>query len=395
MTEAMKSNIWKFYLFNFLDGFLLYLPFIVYYFQELGFSLTNIMLFSAATTIVVLLMEIPSGYIADRIGRKNSLIISVFFHIISMLFLYFTKSFLSLITAHIFLGLCMAFYSGADTALLYDTLLVMKKEKKYSRYYGKSHFSFEVGVISSALIGSLLVKMNITILQIILINIIIQIFLMLFILSIKEPKRHKLIESMPFRKEFSMIGKIIKESLHNSKLLGLFLYGFIIMGVSNTIFIIYQPYFRATELPLYTFGIVFALFSMITAFAAVKAHAIEKRLGIFYSLLVMPLLLVGALLGAGIFFVWFGFMFFFLREIVRGMIHTITSDYINQLTSSERRATVHSIGGMFARVGYSIIAISFGFFSERSSIRIMLIITGIILIILTILISFLIKKKAK
>lgn len=69
----------------------------------------------------------------------------------------------------------------------------------------------------------------------------------------------------------------------------LFLYSFFVLGVSNLIFMIYQPYFRATNVSLPMFDLIFAAFSVFAAFAAWNAHDFERRLGIIGSLLIMPL----------------------------------------------------------------------------------------------------------
>ena len=138
-----------------------------------------------------------------------------------------------------------------------------------------------------------------------------------------------------------------------------------------------------------------AVFSIFTALAALKADAIERKLGIFGSLLIMPLFLVGALFGAGIVFVWFGFMFFFLRELVRGFVLPVLGDYTNRIAESHERATVLSIGSMFSRLGLVIVSVTFGFLSDSFGIRIMLLLTGVMLLGFTIIVPLLMRKRFK
>ena len=49
------------------------MPIIVLFFQSHGLSLTEIMLLQSAYSLSLALFEIPSGYIADSFGRKNSI----------------------------------------------------------------------------------------------------------------------------------------------------------------------------------------------------------------------------------------------------------------------------------------------------------------------------------
>lgn len=390
MKDIMKSNLWKYYLFNFLTEFTIFLPFIVYYFQELGFSLGQIAILQSVAAITVFIFEIPSGYIADRIGRKNSLIISSIIQLAGVIILFSSPNYFMLILSHICVGLSWAFVSGADSALIYDTLLFLKREKDYKKVEGKAKFFGEIAIILSAIVGSLIVIFGIK--QTVLFTMISYALLVFVAFSLTDPPK-KIEEKHTIYIEVDQLFNIVKKSLSNKKLLGLFLYSFIILAVSNTIFIIYQPYFRATTVPLVYFGYIFAAFSIFAALTALRAHYIEKKIGMYWSLLLMPLFLAGALIGASLVFMWLGFMFFFLRELVRGFIFPVLGDYTNKIADSSERATVLSIGSMFARLGLVIVSTTFGFLSDNYGLKIMLLITGLVLLLFTIIVPMLIKNK--
>jgi MFS family permease len=266
----------------------------------------------------------------------------------------------------------------------------LKREKEYKKVEGKAKFFGEVAIILSAILGSLIVVYGVR--QTILLTMISYTLLLFVIFGFKEPPR-KIIEKHKIHLEISQLFSIVKKSLYNKKLLGLFCYSFIILGVSNTIFIMYQPYFMATSVPLVYYGYIFAAFSVFAAVAALGAHYIEKKIGIYWSLLLMPILLAASLIGASAVFMWAGFMFFFLRELVRGYIFPVLADYVNQITDSSERATVLSIGSMFSRLGYAIISITFGFLSDNHGLKIMLLIMGLVLILFTIVVPIMLKNK--
>jgi MFS family permease len=389
-TSRIKSNIWKYYIFSFLTEFTIFLPFIVYYFQELGFSLGQIALLQSISAVTVFIFEIPSGYIADKIGRKNSLIISVILQLAGVIILYASQNYAMLIIAHIFNGLAWAFVSGADSALIYDSLIFLKREGEYKKISGKANFFGEIAIIISAILGSLIVGFGIK--QTILLTIFGYTILVFVTFSFAEPPRDTA-KKHTLHLEISNLFAVIKKSLHNKKLLGLFLYSFILLGVSSTIFVIYQPYFRATTLPLQYYGYIFAAFSIFAAIAALNAHRIEKKIGAYWSLLLMPLFLAGALIGGSLAFMWAGFMFFFLRELVRGYVYPVLGDYTNKIINSRERATVLSIGSMFARLGFIIILTIFGFLSDNYGLKAVLLSTGIILLLFTIIVPIIIKNK--
>ena len=391
--SKVESNIWKYQVFIFIEMFMLFLPYIVFYFQQLGFNLSTIMIIIGTFSFVTFIFEIPSGYIADRIGRKNSIILSGVFGILSKIVLYYSVSFYGLAFAHVLLGLCLAFLSGADSAFLYDSLLELNREKEYAKIEGRSRFFGEISLIISTIIASFLIDYGVR--NLILINIFIYLFLLIFSFSFVEPKRHKLIKQNNLIDEINNSITIIKNSLKDKKLFGLFFYSFIVSGFSFTIFNIYQPYFALTNVPLEWFGIIFAFFSFFAAITSHQTHDIKNWFGIKNSLIIMPILLSLSLIFSSIFFVWFGFIFFLFRELVRGFIHTVLKDYMNSIIRSDIRATVLSIDSMFSRIGYLLISISFGYSTDLISMKFSLLLYGIVLLILTFVFIWIFNNKPK
>ena len=72
----LKHNILKLYLLRGFLWFMVAMPIIVLFFQENGLTLMEVMILQSVYSFTVAITEIPSGYLADYFGRKNSLIIS-------------------------------------------------------------------------------------------------------------------------------------------------------------------------------------------------------------------------------------------------------------------------------------------------------------------------------
>ena len=75
----VKDNIWKLYIIKGLMWFMVAMPIIVLFFQENGLSLQEVMILQGSYSLMVALMEIPSGYIADLFGRKKTMVLGTFF----------------------------------------------------------------------------------------------------------------------------------------------------------------------------------------------------------------------------------------------------------------------------------------------------------------------------
>jgi MFS family permease len=370
---------------------MVYLPYIVYYFQYIGFNLTKIAILFAIKSITQIILEIPSGYIADKIGKVKTLVISLIFEILGLAIILFKTDFNYIIISHIFLGFGFALFSGADSALVYETLKKLKKEKEYKKVYGRCNGIAEISIIISTALASLIILEGLKLT--IILTIITLIIATIITLTIKEP--YIKIKKTKIKSEFINLYKIVKESLYNSKIMSIFIYSFFIMGFSNIIYSFYQPYFYATNVPLFYYGIIFALFSIVTAIVNFNIEKIERNIGVYRTLILMPILIGLSFLFSGYFFIQIGFLFFIFREIVRGMSIPILTDYTNRLIKdSSKRATVLSIGGMFSRLGFASLAIFVGFFADNNGLRITFIVTGIVILLFS-FIFFKVLKRSK
>lgn len=372
----LKSNIWKYYAISLADFATIFLPFIVYFFQEtLGFSLTQIGLIHIIYTITIFALEIPSGYFADIFGRKVSIILGLVLQIIAMIIFLYWGTFLGIAVAYAVLGIGLSLLSGADSALLYETLVSLKKEKRYKKYQGRVRAIAEVGVIAAALIGTVLIPYGFE--WTVIATIIVHLIGTLIAFSLKEPEQKK-----HLGEELNFLDSI-KEPFKQKKMRFIFFYSFLLFGLSNLVFIFYQPYFNAVGIEQNYYGLIFAGLSIPTFFAAFFAEDIEKRLGLRVSLILMPVMLALTFIFSSVFFVAFGVIFFVIRELVRGLSHTLVADYVNRhVNNPKRRATILSVQNMFARLGLSFFALVGGMIGDAYSLKTAYIIMGILTVVL-------------
>ena len=69
------GNITKLYLIKIAKWFMLTMPILLLFFQDLGFTVEESFQLKAIYSIAIVVFEIPSGYAADVLGRKRTLII--------------------------------------------------------------------------------------------------------------------------------------------------------------------------------------------------------------------------------------------------------------------------------------------------------------------------------
>ncbi|MCG4586158.1 MFS transporter, partial [Anaerosalibacter bizertensis] len=77
----------------FLQGLVFYGPVATLFRQNRGLSLNNIFILETIFIVLMFIFEVPWGYIGDRIGYKNTLIVSFFLFFLSKIIFYNAHSF--------------------------------------------------------------------------------------------------------------------------------------------------------------------------------------------------------------------------------------------------------------------------------------------------------------
>jgi MFS family permease len=147
-------NVRLLYLYWFLRDFQLWIPvWIVFLTVQRGFSLTQVTVAEGLFLVGVLLLEVPTGAVADHWGRSRSLGLGVLFLGVSILIFAFTTTFGVLLASFMLWSVASTLTSGADMALLYDTLKATGDEGSYERIAGRGHAYRWAGVGIATLLG--------------------------------------------------------------------------------------------------------------------------------------------------------------------------------------------------------------------------------------------------
>lgn len=159
MDSAFKKDIqyYKFCLYGFLKNLRLFEPFLILFLLEKEISFLQIGTLYAIREIFINLLEIPSGVIADVLGRKNSLISSFIFYIISFLLFFFSSSFYLFVTAIVFYAIGDAFRTGTHKTMIFNYLRINSWQNQRAHYYGNTRSWSQMGSAFSSLIAASIV----------------------------------------------------------------------------------------------------------------------------------------------------------------------------------------------------------------------------------------------
>lgn len=155
MCDLIPKNLqlFKFSAYGFLKNQRFFDVFIFLFFLEQGISFLQIGILISIREISILIFEIPTGFIADSLGRRKSMIFSFSSYILSFTLFFFFSGFFLYIIAMIFFALGDAFRTGTHKAMILQYLKLNNLLDVKVEYYGYTRSWSQMGSALAALIA--------------------------------------------------------------------------------------------------------------------------------------------------------------------------------------------------------------------------------------------------
>lgn len=374
-----KSNIKKLYFFNFFKNLHFFGAVLVPFFLTWGkISYVQMMFLQSWFVIWITLLEVPTGSIADRFGRKTSIALGAFINAVAAIIYGSFPNFYIFLFAEFLWAFSFTLVSGADEALLYDSIKALKLEKRSKKTLGRYNSIHLLAIVIAAPIGSLISNFGLqypTMLMSVPLSI-----ACLIALTIKEPK------SVNKEKNYF---KILKEGItYFLKHKELKILAFDSISISVISFMIvwtYQPKLLSMGLAISFLGIVHSFGTLSEVLIQNNFDYLEKLSGKKKNYLLFSAMLIGTsfillaiseniIVSILLVILIFGFGFT-RRDLIR--------NYMHKHIKSENRATVISSVSMIDGFGRAIVYPIVGFLAQKS-LTLCLIILGTTAIILSV-----------
>lgn len=110
---------------------------VVLFYLHRGVSIEEVFYLSIVWSLSSLVTEVPSGYLADKIGRKRTLLLGVGLFACAHLATYFAHGFWQFAGIFILMSSAFSCFSGTEEAMLYETLLSLGKEQEMTQRNGR------------------------------------------------------------------------------------------------------------------------------------------------------------------------------------------------------------------------------------------------------------------
>lgn len=372
---SFKKNITALYLIKVSKWFTLVMPIIVLFYNECGLDLADIFILKSVYSIAMVSLEIPTGYLADVWGRRNCLIAGCIFCFFGFTNYSLSDTFLAFFMSEILLGFGQSLVSGADSALLYDTMIHYRKEESYLKYEGRvtmvGNFSEAFAGIFSGLLAAYSLRLPF--------------YVQSGIAFIGIPAAFALTEHAAKTKienSFANIVKIIKYSLFtNKELCYNIMFSGVIGAATLTMAWFVQPLLIELDTPTTWFGIIWTILNLTVGISALYSDRLDQKLGSNKMYAFILFFIVGGYVAVSFNVSYTGLVFLFFFYIVRGFATPILKGYINQITFSEMRATVLSIRNFVIRLMFAAMAPLVGWLHDLYSLSVALQATAAIVFI--------------
>ncbi len=375
MFRSLSANIYYLYLIKLSKWLMLIMPIVVLFYADNGLGTFDIYLLQAVYSLSVAFLEIPSGYMADIIGRRTSLIIGSLLGTLGFIVLSMSYSLYGFLAAEIILGLGGSFISGSDSALLFDSLAARNKEHYYLRFEGRitalGNLAETVAAIGGGLLAAWLSYRAVYVSQAMVAAIAIPAALL-----IVEPEREKLstrpsmqqilaISYQALFKDKKLSSTIIMSSVSGTATL--------CMAWTSQVFFVTVGFSEAEITPLWV------VLNLSVAIISIYAAAIVERIGRRRALLSIIILLPLGYILLGSLPLLPALATLFIFYLVRGYTTPMLRDLINRNCRSSIRATVLSIRSLLVRLAFSIAGPLLGLAAGKTSLGFALVVFGLVL----------------
>lgn len=376
-------NIRLFIAFRFFFGFRFYYPVFAILFLDFGLTLEQFALLNVVWAATIVVLEVPSGALADVFGRKKLLIAAGWLMVVEMALLCFAPRgsshllFFVFIVNRICSGAAEAAASGADESLAYDTLKAHGAERHWGAVLARQMRVSALGMVVALGVGAALydpdfvgrlcrwMGINIDITQGITLRIPLVLTFLSSLLTLAMAYGMQETESettcafaspaacrqsvlSAFKLTFTVGGWISRTPFA----LILILAGVLFDNVIRVVITVGSQYYRLITIPEAAFGIIGAAMAGVGMLVPSLAQYLVARRTPVFNFWMLSLLALFGLAGITAFIPWFGVVPMLALMVVFYLLNFFQSHYLNRITESHQRATVLSFKGLSLNLAY-------------------------------------------
>lgn len=381
------ANVRLFMLFRVLFNARFYYPIFSILFLDFGLSLSQFAILNAVWAATIVICEVPSGALADIIGRRNLLVVAASLMVAEISLWAFvprgnvTLLFWVFVVNRVLSGMAEAAASGADEALAYDSLAQAGKTGDWGLVLERQGQLQAAGFVVAMTLGGVvydpdlmqkllslvwpgvLVSKEETLRLPIYLTLITAVFTLLTTWRLTEvapPQTENQVFWQTCRDALQLVWRAGCWVFRSPVVIGLILFGLLFDSVIRMLLTMASQYYRVIGISESWLGVLGSGLALFGFVVPVLARWLTTRYTLLINLLVTAGLIFLGLVGIS--YVWplWGVVPALLLFACINLVGYLLSYYLNHFSSSAQRATVLSFKGLFLNVGYGMIGLFYG-----------------------------------
>jgi MFS family permease len=378
------KNIRLFIAFRIFFNARFYYPIFTILFLDFGLSIEQFALLNTVWAITIVCAEVPSGALADILGRKYLIVTTSLLMIAEMCLIAFvplgngTLIFWAFLINRVLSGLAEAMASGADEAIAYDSLVTEGNPDDWPKVLSLQMRLRSLASIITMTLGALLydpkvvntilhwfgsevtLSQQVTMRFPIYLTLVLAVFAMVTAFRLVEERTvdeadERITSMAVLKKTFEATLWVIRTPFA----LAVILFGMCYDHVLRMIVTMTSQYFRLIDLPEASFGLIGSGMAILGLFTPKIAEKMAEKNSAQKNALWLAGICLAGLVGLTFFIPYWGLLPMGFIFVGLMFISFFTSHYLNQITESSQRATVLSIKGLAFNLGYGMIGFFF------------------------------------
>ncbi|QHA94250.1 MFS transporter [Bacillus sp. N1-1] len=344
MSSLSTRNLTLLFWIHFFGTISFLQPVLTLFYVKNGLSEANILVILMCWSGAVLIGEIPTGVFADRFGARVSFLTGSIIKLSSIGILLLANSLEMFMLFSVLNGLSVTFFSGADEALIYESLKKDNKQQKMDEAMGKIQSAGFIAMMIAVLFGSFFARdLELEQFQLlILLSMVSYIVEFVLLFFIQEPSGKVSIPGTSIENVLEGV-RVIKQA---PQLLVMFLNVTLVFIPTVAVFQKFdQPLMIGSGLPVYFIGPVYAVGALLAFFSSRSIGMLNRKLSYSVLMYTSGLLSAFGLLLAALFQnqLWMILWVVLFLRWVGAIRYPIYSQLSNNIIPSHVRATTISL----------------------------------------------------
>ena len=381
-SQARRRNLLFYSAFSFFTYPFAAVPLLFFFFRERGLSLQEYASLISIYYLAMVIFELPTGWLADRIGRRPAMIGGPLLLSAAFFTLWTGHEFSTFAIGEVLFGLGHALLSGPPSALLYETLAAGNRADSYLRIESRMTAIRGGGTSLSFLAGGVIAHFHGSASALLLTSCLC-LGAVLAAFGLEEPPIRKPTTPVVNKRLHHRLGLVYR----NPAVLWLLFYYSLLFFLLRFAFHTQQPILKEWGRSDYLFlGFLYFLLSLSALPPTWFTAQLRKKIGERTLLLLLPTLISFSLIGLSFGTHWSFALLFFVQQAPFGMHWPLVHAFANHRIPSQDRALVLSTLSFTGRIVFSI---SFALLlTDKTELSNLFLEVGLVTFVLALLIQF-------